>query len=41
MNDNNSNIIKLKSSDGKIFEIEENCLERANFFKELKNILKR
>ena len=39
MNDNNSNIIKLKSSDGKIFEIEENCLKRANFFKELNNIL--
>ena len=39
MNDSNSNIIKLKSSDGKIFEIEENCLKRANFFKELKNIL--
>ena len=39
MNDINSNIIKLKYSDEKIFEIEENCLKRANFFKELKNIL--
>ena len=39
MNDINTNIIKLKSSDEKIFEIEENCLKRANFFKELKNIL--
>ena len=39
MNDSNSNIIKLKSSDGKVFEIEENCLKRANFFNELRNIL--
>ena len=39
MDDINSNILKLKSSDGKIFEIEENCLKRATFFKELKDIL--
>ena len=39
MNDINSNILKLKSSDGKIFEIEESVLKRANFFKQLKDIL--
>ena len=39
MNDIISNIIKLKCSDGKIFEIESNCLKRSNLFKELNNIL--
>ena len=31
-------MIKLKSSDGKIFEVEENCLNRAKMFHELKDI---
>ena len=39
MNDINSNILKLKSSDEKIFEIDENCLKRSNFFIQLKDIL--
>ena len=32
-------MIKLKSSDGQIFEVEENCLNRAKLFHELKDIL--
>ncbi len=38
-NDDNMKIVKLKSLDGKLFEIEENCLERAKFFKEIKDIM--
>ena len=37
--DANSNLIKIKSSDGQIFEIEERGLDRAKLFKELKEIL--
>ena len=32
-------MIKLKSSDGQIFEVEENCLNRAKLFHELKDVL--
>ena len=39
MNDYNSNLLKLKSSDEKIFEIDENGLKRSNFFMKLKDIL--
>ena len=39
MNDVDSNILKLKSSDEKIFEIDEICLKRSNFFMSLKDIL--
>ena len=39
MNDIYSNILKLKSSDDEIFEIDENCLQRSNFFIQLKDIL--
>ena len=39
MNDFYSNILKLKSSDEKIIEIDENGLKRANFFNKLKDIL--
>ena len=34
-----SHLIKFISSDGKIFEIKENCLKRSGFFNELKDIL--
>ena len=34
MEDINSYIVKLKASDGKIFEIEENCLKRVELFKD-------
>ena len=39
MNDINSNLLKLKSSDDKIIEIDENIFKRSNFFIELKDIL--
>ena len=34
-----NNLVKLKTTDGEIFTIEENCLDRAKFFKELKQIM--
>ena len=38
MEDNTSNIIKLKSSDGEIFEIKEKCFLRSNYYKQIKDI---
>ena len=37
--ENKNLIIKLKSSDGKIFEIKEKCLLRSNYYKQMKDIL--
>ena len=34
-----NNLIKLKSKDGEIFTIEENCLDKAKIFKELKQVM--
>ena len=37
--DDKNVIIKLKSSDGQVFEIKEKCLLRSNYYKKLKDIL--
>ena len=37
--EDNNNLVKLKTTDGEIITIEENCLDRAKFFKELKQIM--
>ena len=36
--DDKNVIIKLKSSDGQIFEIKEKCLLRSNYYKQMKDI---
>ena len=38
MENSTSNIIKLKSSDGEIFEIKEKCFLRSNYYKIIKDI---
>ena len=38
MEDNTSIIIKLKSSNGEIFEIKEKCFLRSNYYKQIKDI---
>ena len=37
--DDSNILVKLKTTDGQLFEIEENCLDRAKFFKDLKDIM--
>ena len=37
--DDSNILVKLKSKDGQIFEIEDKCLDRAKFFKNLKDIM--
>ena len=37
--DDSNILVKLKSKDGQIFEIEDKCLDRAKFFENLKDIM--
>ena len=39
IDNNSSHLIKIKSSDGSIFEIEESYIKRSKYLQEMKDIL--